>query len=231
MLCGLSGGVDSIGGRDARATARSASGSCACSSTTACCARARPEEVARELARSAGSASCVVDARRRFLERLAGVADPGAQAQDHRRRVRRGVRGGGEEARADRVPRAGHALPRRDRERLGRLGRAGDQDPPQRRRAPGAHAPQAGRAAARPVQGRGAHARPRARAAGSPRRPPSVPGPGAGGAHPRARSSETDLEILRRADAIFIEELRRASWYRRTWQAFARAAAGAQRRA
>jgi len=30
-----------------------------------------------------------------------------------------------------------------------------------------------------------------------------------------------DLAILRRADAVFIEELRRARWYDRTWQAFA----------
>jgi GMP synthase (glutamine-hydrolysing) len=30
-----------------------------------------------------------------------------------------------------------------------------------------------------------------------------------------------DLELLRRADAIFIEELRRSGWYHRTWQAFA----------
>ncbi|NOT33649.1 MAG: glutamine-hydrolyzing GMP synthase [Candidatus Eisenbacteria bacterium] len=30
-----------------------------------------------------------------------------------------------------------------------------------------------------------------------------------------------DLETLRKADAIFIEELRRARWYGRTWQAFA----------
>jgi len=30
-----------------------------------------------------------------------------------------------------------------------------------------------------------------------------------------------DLAILRQADAIFIEELRRAKWYQRTWQAFA----------
>ena len=30
-----------------------------------------------------------------------------------------------------------------------------------------------------------------------------------------------DLAILRQADAIFIEELRRAKWYDRTWQAFA----------
>jgi GMP synthase (glutamine-hydrolysing) len=33
--------------------------------------------------------------------------------------------------------------------------------------------------------------------------------------------NERDLELLRHADAIFIEELRRARWYGRTWQAFA----------
>jgi GMP synthase (glutamine-hydrolysing) len=33
--------------------------------------------------------------------------------------------------------------------------------------------------------------------------------------------NEADLEILRKADAIYIEELRRAKWYGRTWQAFA----------
>jgi GMP synthase (glutamine-hydrolysing) len=33
--------------------------------------------------------------------------------------------------------------------------------------------------------------------------------------------NEADLEVLRKADAIFIEELRRANWYGRTWQAFA----------
>jgi GMP synthase (glutamine-hydrolysing) len=32
---------------------------------------------------------------------------------------------------------------------------------------------------------------------------------------------EAGLEVLRRADAIFIEELRRSGWYDRTWQAFA----------
>jgi GMP synthase (glutamine-hydrolysing) len=31
----------------------------------------------------------------------------------------------------------------------------------------------------------------------------------------------TDLEIVRHADAIYMEELRRAKWYGRTWQAFA----------
>ena len=32
---------------------------------------------------------------------------------------------------------------------------------------------------------------------------------------------ERDLELLRHADAIFIQELRRAKWYGRTWQAMA----------
>jgi len=33
--------------------------------------------------------------------------------------------------------------------------------------------------------------------------------------------TEHDLDLVRRADAIFIEELRRAKWYGRTWQALA----------
>ncbi|MEO5989772.1 MAG: glutamine-hydrolyzing GMP synthase [Candidatus Eisenbacteria bacterium] len=33
--------------------------------------------------------------------------------------------------------------------------------------------------------------------------------------------TEPDLDVLRKADAIFIEELRRSKWYARTWQAFA----------
>ena len=33
--------------------------------------------------------------------------------------------------------------------------------------------------------------------------------------------NRNDLDVLRRADSIFIEELRRAKWYDRTWQAFA----------
>jgi GMP synthase (glutamine-hydrolysing) len=33
--------------------------------------------------------------------------------------------------------------------------------------------------------------------------------------------TDHDLDLLRRADAIFIEELRRAKWYGRTWQAMA----------
>src|SRR5205814_5848049 len=33
--------------------------------------------------------------------------------------------------------------------------------------------------------------------------------------------AERELDVLRRADAIFLDELRRARWYDRTWQAFA----------
>jgi GMP synthase (glutamine-hydrolysing) len=46
------------------------------------------------------------------------------------------------------------------------------------------------------------------------------PGPGLA-VRTLAAVEEHDLDILRRADAIFIEELRRAKWYGRTWQAFA----------
>ena len=47
----------------------------------------------------------------------------GAEAQDHRRGVHRRLRGGGAEARLVRLPRPGHAVSRRDRERVGRSGR------------------------------------------------------------------------------------------------------------
>jgi GMP synthase (glutamine-hydrolysing) len=46
------------------------------------------------------------------------------------------------------------------------------------------------------------------------------PGPGLAVRTLGAVNAE-DLAVLRRADAIYIEELRRARWYDRTWQAFA----------
>ena len=89
-------------------------------------------------------------------------------------------------ARRRRFPGAGHALSRRDRERLGARRPVGDdQVAPQCRRPAGAHEAEAGRAAARAVQGRGARARPRARPAGGLRRPPPVPR--AGPRHPLPR--------------------------------------------
>ena len=93
-----------------------------------------------------------------------------------------------------RVPRAGHALSRRDREReLHRRPERHDQVAPQCRRPARADAHEAGRAVARTVQGRGARARPRAWPAGGIVGRHPFPGPGPRDPHPRrdhaARSS------------------------------------------
>ncbi len=105
---------------------------------------------------------------------------PGAEAADHRRRVHPRVRGGGRQARADRLPDPGDALPGRHRVDDARdEDRPEDQDPPQRRRAAGRPAVRADRAAALPVQGRGAARRPRARPAGGDGPAPAVPRAGA----------------------------------------------------
>ena len=63
-------------------------------------------------------------------------------------------------------------------------------------------------------------ARPRARPARYFRRPPSVPGPGLAIRCPGEISREK-LDILRLADDIYIEEIRRAGLYDDIWQAFA----------
>ena len=120
------------------------------------------------------------------------------------------------------VPRAGHALSRRDRERLVQGPERRHQEPPQRRRAARAHEARAHRAAARALQGRGA--RGAATRSGMPRdvlwRQP-FPGPGLAvrclgevtrGAA-RGRSA--------RADAIFDEEIRASGLYESLWQSFA----------
>ena len=121
-----------------------------------------------------------------------------------------------------RIPRAGHALSRRDRERVVHRRPVGDdQVAPQCRRPARAHEHEAGRAAARTVQGRGEGARPRARPAGSLRRPPSVSrarvSPSAARRRSRARSSTS----CARPTTIYIDEIRKAGLYDEIWQAFA----------
>ena len=74
---------------------------------------------------------------------------------------------------------------------------------------------------ARTVQGRGARARPRARPSRRVRRTPSVSGAGARDPHAPARSPREKLDILRQADTIYIEEIRRRRLYDEIWQAFA----------
>ena len=123
------------GGGAHRARARSATGSPASSSTTACCARTRRRRCA-SASRTACSLKVVfVDASRRFLSEARGRLRPRAQAQDHRPGVHRGVQGLDAPGGQGRLPGAGHALPGRDRVRLGARAVGGDQEPPQRGRA------------------------------------------------------------------------------------------------
>ena len=158
----------------------------------------------------------------RFLGALAGVTDPEAKRKTIGRALHRGLRGARARGRRRRLPRPGHPLPRRDRERQRHRRPLGHhQEPPQRRRPARAHAPQARRAAARALQGRGARARPRAR----PARPPSSaatpsPAPASPSAAP-ARSPREKLAILRRADAVYLDQIRKHGLYDAIWQAFA----------
>ena len=87
---------------------------------------------------------------------------------------------------------------------------------------PRAHAHEAGRAAARIVQDRGAASS--AASSASPRRfVGRHPVPGPRPRHPllRRRSLREKLDILRLADEIYIDEIRRAGLYDQIWQAFA----------
>ncbi len=178
-----------------------------------------------------------VQAQKRFLTRLAGVSDP-----EEKRKIvgEEFIRVFEEEARKlgsrDRNPRmrisvaqhGGRPLPRPGdallgRHRVGRLGRRcrrADQVAPQRRRPSGRHAHGARRAAPPPLQGRGAPGRRGARAAGADGLAPAVPGPGLA-IRIIGDVTEERLAVLRRADAILLEEIRRADLYRELWQSFA----------
>ena len=118
-------------------TRRSATGSPACSWTTACCARTRRAQVRERFARAAEAQGRV----RGRLAALPGAAagrrpTPSASARSSAREfieVVRASRARGWATRA--LPGAGHALPRRDRVDLGARAFGGDQEPPQRGRA------------------------------------------------------------------------------------------------
>ena len=163
-----------------------------------------------------------VDASKQFLGELAGVTDPEAEAQDHRPAVHRCVRRGSQEDRRRRIPGAGHALSRRDRKRLVHRRPVGDhQVAPQCRRPAGAHEHEAGRAACANCS----RTRCARSAANSACRKPSSaairsPGPGLAIRCPGEITREK-LDILRKADAIYIDEIRKAGLYDQIWQAFA----------
>ena len=137
VICALSGGVDSAVA--AALVHRAVGDRLTCIYVDHGLMRKKESELLRvTFERDLGMKLVMVDARERFLARLAGRRGSRAEAQDHRRRVHPGLRGGGGQARADRFPDPGHALP--GRHRIGDVrdeGRAEDQDPPQRRRAAG----------------------------------------------------------------------------------------------
>ncbi len=161
-----------------------------------------------------------VDATDTFLDRLADVTDPEQKRKIIGRTFIDIFNDEGEEARRLRLPGAGHALSRRHRVGLGARSLGHDQEPSQRRRPAGRHEVQAGRAAARAVQGRSPRRRTRPRHRQGIPRPPAVPRSGPRGPHPR-RITRDKLALLQKADAIVADEVRKAGWYERIWQSFA----------
>ena len=78
--------------------------------------RKRESELLRvTFERDLGMRLVMVDARDRFLRAPRRRRGPRGEAADHRRRVHPRVRGGGGEARPDRLPDPGHAVSRRHR--------------------------------------------------------------------------------------------------------------------
>ena len=170
----------------------------ASSSTTACSGTARASRSCAMFRDHFQLQLDAVDAARALPPRARGRDRSREEAQDHRPGLHRRLRGRGEEGRGRRVPRAGHALPGRDRERLVQGPERRDQEPPQRRRPARADEPEARRAAARALQGRGARRRRRARHAARRALPPALPGPGPRGALPRRAHAGAPRRAARR---------------------------------
>jgi GMP synthase (glutamine-hydrolysing) len=159
------------------------------------------------------------DESERFLGELEGVSDP----ETKRKTIGSCSSTCSSTTRRDRgrgVPRPGHALPRCDRKRqLFRRPLRHDQVAPQCRRPAREDGPEAGRTAARAVQGRGPRA---GHELGLPasfigRHP--FPGPGLAIRCPGEITREK-LDILRKADAVYIDQIRKHGLYDEIWQAF-----------
>ena len=214
VICALSGGVDSAVA--AALVHRAVGDRLTCIYVDHGLMRKKESELLRvTFERDLGMNLVMVDARDALPRPAGRRRGSRAEAQDHRRRVHPGLRGGGREARPDRLPDPGHALPGRHRERdLGDEGRPEDQDPPQRRRAAGRPAVPAHRAAALPVQGRGAQGRPRAGPARGDGPAPAVPGPGAGDPDHRRGHGASGSTRCARPTGSSSTRSRRAGLYR-----------------
>ena len=173
-ICGLSGGVDSAVA--AAVVQRAIGDRLTCVFVDhGLLRKGEAEQVERDFVAATGVDLHVVDAAEALPRRPRRGQRPRGEAQDHRPRVHPGLRGGrgrrapegrGRGRPEGRVPRPGHALPRRGRVRRG-SGHLQHQVPPQRRRPARRPRVRAGRAAAHAVQGRGP---PRRRAARPARR-------------------------------------------------------------
>ena len=181
--------------------------------------RTRPSTSSRRSPSTFGIPLVAVDASERFLDKLVGRHRARAQAQDHRRGVHPLLRGGGAQAHRRPVPRAGHALQRRDRERHAR------RRPRSRATTTSAACPRRWTSSwsSRCACCSRTRCAPSARSSGLPehivwRQP--FPGPGLGIRIIGEITAER-VDILQRADAILQEEIRKAGLYRELWQCFA----------
>ena len=210
VICALSGGVDSAVA--AALVHRAVGDRLTCIYVDHGLMRKRESELLRAtFEQNLGMNLVMVDARERFLARLAGVEDPEQKRRIIGDEFIRVFEEEAAQARPDRLPDPGHALPRRHRERDARdEGRPEDQDPPQRRRPAGRPALPAHRAAALPVQGRGPRGRAGARAArGDGPCASRSPGPGLAIRIIGEVTAER-LDTLREADWIVIDEIKAA---------------------
>ena len=170
------------------------------------------------------------DAADLFLDALDGVTDPEAKRKTIGRLFIDVFERGGGEARRRGLSGAGHAVSGRDRERqLHRRALGDDQVASQCRWPAGTDAHEAGRAAARVVQGRGARAGPRAGHSRNDRRAASVSRVRAWRSASRARSRGRSWPCCARRTAIFLEEIRAAGSVRCDLAGVRRVAAGAHR--
>ena len=217
VLCALSGGVDSAVA--ALLVHKAVGDRLTCVFVdTGLLREGEPEQVEETFGRHFRVPLVHVKAADRFLAKLAGVTDP----EDKRKRDRRGVhprlRGGRARARGGAVPGPGHALPRRDRERQQDGGQ--DQEPSQRRR------PARGHGRSSSSNRCGTCSRTRSASVGAELGLPEeivqrqpFPGPGLAVRIVGEVTAE-NLRIVRAADHVVREEIRRAGLDRETWQAF-----------
>ena len=226
-ICGLSGGVDSVGRRraDPRGDRRPAD---------LRLRRPRPDAHGRGASRSSACSATITTSRwcmwtraRRFLGALDGVTDPETKRKTIGRLFIDVF-----EAEAKKIASDGKGAPEFlaqgtlypdviESVVVHRRPVGHDQEPPQCRRPARAHEHEAGRAAARTLQGRGARARPRARPARGLRRPPSLPRARPRHPHPRRRSrARSSTSCARPTRSISTKSARPASTTT-IWQAFA----------